>query len=160
MTPRPTAQVLVLAGFLLACLAVSLLGGLVTATSVGTWYPTLAKPPFNPPAWLFGPVWTALYAMMAVAGWRVWRRAGFVVGRRPLIAFAVQLLLNLGWSAIFFGLRWPGGALVEIVLLLAAVAATMVLFWRIDRWAGWLFLPYLGWTAFAALLNASIWWLN
>lgn len=156
----PGVQALGLIGFLLACFAVSAVGGAITANSVGTWYTTLAKPIFNPPAWVFGPVWSALFAMMAVAGWRVWRLVGFAGGRPAFVAFALQLLLNLSWSAIFFGLRSPGGALVVIVFLLAAIAATTLLFRRIDGWAGLLLLPYLGWTAFAAILNASIWWLN
>ena len=158
--PSTGAQVLGLIGFILACFAISAIGGLITASSVSTWYPTLAKPPFNPPAWVFGPVWSVLYAMMAVAAWRVWRSAGFTDARAALGVFALQLLLNLGWSAIFFGLRSPGGAMIEIALLVGAVAATMVLFWRIDRWACLLLLPYLCWTAFAAILNAAIWWLN
>ncbi len=143
-----------------ACFAVSALGGLITAASVGSWYQTLAKPPFNPPDWLFAPVWTALYLMMAIAGWRVWRRLGWRAGRKLLFVYGIQLVLNLGWSAVFFGLRMPGPALVVIGLLLAAIAVTARLFWATDRPAGILFLPYLAWVGFATLLNASIWLLN
>ena len=153
-------DILGLLAFVLACFAVSALGGLITSSSVGTWYQTLAKPSFNPPDWLFAPVWTALYLMMAVAGWRVWRRVGWQNGGPALIAFAVQLALNLGWSAFFFGLRMPGAGLIVIVLLLAAIAATTRLFLRVDRLAGALLLPYLAWVAFASLLNTSIWLLN
>lgn len=157
---RRTEDLLGLLGFLMACFAVSALGGLITSSSVGSWYQTLAKPSFNPPDWLFAPVWTALYLMMAVAGWRVWRRVGWRDGGPALIAFAVQLALNLGWSAVFFGLRLPGPALTVIVLLLAAIAVTTRLFWRADRLAGALLLPYIAWVAFASLLNTSIWLLN
>lgn len=157
---RRTEEVLGLLGFLIACFAVSALGGLITSSSVGSWYQTLAKPSFNPPDWLFAPVWTALYLMMAVAGWRVWRQVGWRNGGPALIAFAVQLALNLGWSAVFFGLRMPGPALAVIVLLLAAIAVTTRQFWRADRLAGALLLPYIAWVAFASLLNTSIWLLN
>ena len=91
--------------FLALCLAVSAVGGAVTATSVGSWYPSLAKPPFNPPNWIFAPVWTALYFMMALAGWRVWRREGLRRARWALSLYALQLALNLAWSILFFGLR-------------------------------------------------------
>ncbi|MFN0263023.1 TspO/MBR family protein [Tepidamorphus sp. 3E244] len=150
---------LTLAAFLLVSLGVGAIGGSVTAGSVATWYPTLSKPPFNPPDWIFGPVWTALYILMAFAAWRVWRTNH--PNRGPaLFAYAAQLALNLAWSFIFFGMQKPGAALVEIALLLVAVAGTMVLFWRIDRVAGLLFVPYLAWVMFASVLNASIWWLN
>lgn len=146
--------------FLLVCFAVSAIGGAITATSVGTWYQGLEKPPFNPPDWIFAPVWTALYVMMAIAGWRVWRRAGFETGRMALTLFAVQLGLNLIWSLLFFGLQRMDLALIEIVILLVAIVVTTAMFWRIDRWAGVLFLPYVFWVGFATVLNASLWWLN
>ena len=146
--------------FFVLCLAVSGVGGAITATSVGSWYAALHKPPFNPPDWLFAPVWTTLYILMAIAGWRVWRNAGFWVNRKALTVFAVQLGLNLAWSFIFFGLQHIGFALLEIVILLAAIIVNTVMFWRIDRWAGALFVPYAFWVAFATLLNASLWWLN
>jgi len=146
--------------FLALCLAVSAVGGAVTATSVGSWYRTLAKPPFNPPDWVFAPVWTVLFFMMAAAGWRVWRRDGLRRARLPLTLFALQLALNLGWSMVFFGMRSIGGALVEIIALLLAILATTAVFWRRDRVAGTLFIPYAGWVAFAAVLNAAIWRLN
>ncbi len=148
-----------LAAFLLAVALVSAAGGWATASSVGTWYAALAKPAFNPPGWVFGPVWTVLYVMIAVAGWRLWRRGG-PASRLALTAWYVQLLLNLMWSFLFFGGRMIGAALVEIVLLLAAIAATMVLAWRVDRAAAWLLVPYLAWVSFATLLNAALWRLN
>ncbi len=157
---RRTEDMLGLLVFLMACFAVSAIGGLITSSSVGSWYQSLAKPSFNPPDWLFAPVWTALYLMMAVAGWRVWRRVGWRDGGPALGIFALQLGFNLGWSAVFFGLRMPGAGLIVIVLLLAAIAVTSRLFLKVDRLAGALLLPYLAWVAFASLLNASIWLLN
>lgn len=156
---RRRRDVLALAVFVLACLGVSALGGAVTSTSVGTWYQTLEKPVFSPPDRVFAPVWTTLYLMMAVAGWRVWRTPS--PGRRlALAAFAAQLALNLAWSVLFFGFRLIGAALVEIVVLLIVVAFTTHRFWRIDRTAGALFIPYLLWLAYAAALNAALWLLN
>jgi benzodiazapine receptor len=141
-------------------LAVGALGALATASSVSNWYAGLTKPAFNPPNGVFGPVWTTLYVLMAVAAWRVWR-AGPESGRRPALAlYAVQLLLNLAWSLIFFGLRQPGLALGEVVLLLAAVLATTLVFWRVDRPAGLIMVPYAAWVSFASLLNYEIWRLN
>lgn len=148
------------AAFLALCLAVSAVGSAVTSSSVGTWYQTLAKPAFNPPNWIFAPVWTALYFMMAVAGWRVWRRDGLRQARWALSLFVLQLALNLSWSILFFGLRSIGAALVEIIVLLLAILATTVVFWQRDRVAGMLFVPYAGWVAFAAVLNAALWRLN
>lgn len=149
-----------LAGFVLLCLAVSALGGLATSSSVGTWYQTLAKPSFNPPDWVFAPVWTTLYIFMAIAGWRVWRTPDSRVRTLALRAFFVQLVLNFVWSVLFFGLQAIGLALVEIIALLVAIVVTTVLFWRIDRPAGILFLPYIMWVAFASLLNSALWVLN
>jgi len=153
-------QIFGLVLFVFACGAVSAFGAVITAASVADWYPTLHKPWFNPPNEVFAPVWTVLYLMIAVAGWLVWRRAGLRRGRTALSFYALQLVLNLGWSWVFFGLRSPGAGLVVIVALLAAIVATTVLFARIDRWAAWLFVPYCAWVGFATLLNAAIWWLN
>ncbi len=146
--------------FLAVCLAVSALGGAATASSVGTWYRVLEKPPFNPPDWVFAPVWTALFFMMAIAGWRVWRRDGLRKARWALTLFGLQLGLNLTWSIVFFGLRSIGAALVEIIVLLLAILATTAVFWQRDRVAGMLFVPYAGWVAFATVLNAALWRLN
>ena len=148
-----------LAVFVLVVAAVSGAGGWATSSSVGTWYAGLAKPSFNPPNWLFGPVWSALYAMIAVAGWRLWRRGGSAA-KLALTAWGVQLLLNLVWSFVFFGGRMIGAALVEILVLLAAIAATIALAWRVERAAAWLLVPYLAWVSFATLLNAALWRLN
>ena len=159
--PRPRRRDLLgLGGFLVACLGISAIGGWVTAQTVGTWYRTLEKPAFNPPDWVFAPVWTVLYVLIALAGWRVWRRCGF--GGAPLAAaaYAAQLALNLAWSFLFFGGRMIGAALADILLLLAAIAVTATLFRRIDLVAAWLLAPYGSWVAFAAVLNYALWWLN
>ena len=166
-----------LLAFIALCLAVAAAGGAVTASSVGTWYAGLAKPSFNPPNWVFGPVWTALYLMMAVAGWRVWRKSrpprttpplratpwqegSGNAARLALMMWAVQLAMNLMWSFLFFGARMIGAALAEIVVLLAAIVVTAWLSWRVDRAAGALFAPYIAWVAFATVLNAALWRLN
>ena len=153
-------QALALSAFVAVCLAIGAIGGAVTSTSVGTWYQQLRKPSFNPPDWVFGPVWTVLYIAMAVAAWRVWRRLGLGDTRYSLSLFAIQLFLNLAWTILFFGFQQIGLALVEIVVLFAVILATAIAFWRRDRGAGLLFVPYLGWVGFAALLNASLWRLN
>lgn len=149
-----------LATFILVCLLVSGLGGIITASSVGSWYASIEKPPFNPPNWVFAPVWTTLFVMMAIAGWRVWRKGHDTRRRQALIAFAVQLGLNLAWSFLFFGLQRIDLAMLEIVILLVAIGITTVLFWKIDRLAGALFVPYGLWVSFATLLNVSLWFLN
>jgi len=142
-------------------LAVGGLSGFATAGGVSTWYPTLVKPSFNPPAWVFGPTWTVLYIMMGVAAFLVWRRGLDANGVSvALTVFAVQLALNGLWSILFFGMQAPGWALVEIILLWLAILATLVLFWRVIPTAGMLLLPYLAWVSFASVLNASLWWLN
>lgn len=158
---RTRDSLLGLAGFLVACLGVSWIAAWATSTSVGWWYPTLAKPDYTPPDEVFGPVWITLYIMMALAGWRVWRKTGFSsAGRAALILFAVQLGFNLIWSTLFFGLQRIDAALVDIALLWLAIAATIGAFWRIDGFAAVLLLPYLAWVSFAAVLNLAIWRLN
>jgi len=147
-----------LAAFVGINVLVSVLGGWATASSVGTWYQGLAKPAFNPPDWVFAPVWGALYLMIAVAGWRAWRRGG--VARPALLVYAVQLALNLSWSFVFFGVRLIGPALLVIAALLVAILVNAALFWRLDRPAGALLLPYAAWVAFAAVLNMALWRLN
>ena len=126
----------------------------------GEWYASLNKPSWNPPAWIFGPVWTLLYTMMAVAAWLVWRRGGFAVHRKPLACFLVQLALNAAWTPLFFGLHQPGWAFAEIVLLWLAIVATLAAFWRVHRPAAWLLVPYLAWVSFATFLNFTLWQMN
>jgi len=157
-TPRRWLE---LAGFLLASFTAAAIGGRATAESVQTWYPLLTKPAWNPPAWVFGPAWTLLYILMSVAAWRIWQRRDNSPGaRRALGLFFTQLAFNALWSVLFFGLQRPDLALAEILLLWLLLLLTQRAFWRIDRVAGWLWLPYLAWVSFATTLNAAIWWLN
>lgn len=145
---------------LLICLGTAALGAAWTSQSVDTWYTTLQKPSWNPPNWLFGPVWTTLYISMAVAAWLVWRSADLRQTRMPLLLFGLQLLLNVIWSGLFFALRSPGWAFVDIIVLWLAILATVVAFARVSTWAGVLLLPYLAWVSFATVLNGTIWRLN
>lgn len=156
----PARLALALAAFLLACLAVGGVAGWLTSLGMPQWYAGLEKPSWTPPPAVFGPVWAALYVMMAVAAWLVWRRAGFDGARAALTLFFVQLGLNLVWPGIFFALRSPGWALVELFALLIAVAGTTALFFQHSRAAGLLMVPYTAWVTFAGALNAAIIRLN
>ncbi len=144
-----------LALFLVLAFAAAAFGSLFPP---GAWYAELAKPPWTPPNWLFAPVWTVLYVLIGVAGWRLWLAGE--AARMALVLWAVQLVLNALWSWIFFGLHAPGPALVEILLLLSAIAATMVAAARPCPAVVWLLAPYLAWVAFATALNAALWLLN
>lgn len=149
---------LALAVAVLICFGAAALGSWATVRGLREWYPALRKPSWNPPNALFGPVWTILYLAMAVAVWLVWRSGGdvtFAVG-----LFALQLVLNVAWSVVFFGQRNLRGALVVIAGLWLAIAATLVVFASIDPLAGALFLPYLAWVTFASILNGAIARLN
>lgn len=155
-------KLLKLAVSLAASLAAGALGSIFTASSVDGWYRTIEKPPFNPPAWVFAPVWTILYIMMGVSLFLVWSARGRPPAEKEaaLVAFAVQLGLNTLWSAFFFGLENPGLAFLEILLLWAAILATILLFRKISPLAAGLLLPYLLWVTFASVLNGSIFLLN
>ena len=161
MKPQKSNALGLLVALLLPFLVAGV-GGIVTSSSVSTWYPTLNKPAWNPPPWLFGPVWTALYLLMGIASWLVWqkRSENEAQVRRALGWYGLQLGLSLLWSVIFFGLRQVGLALIEIVALWSALATTGVKFWHIRRDAAGLLAPYFLWATFAAALNAAIWWLN
>ena len=154
------SQWLVLAVFLVICLATAGLGAAWTNLSVGDWYAAIKKPSWNPPNWIFGPVWTALYIGMAVAAWLVWRKNGLAGAWLPLLLFGVQLVLNAAWSALFFGMRSPGIAFADIVLLWLAIVATIGAFGRVSPLAATLLVPYLAWVSFATVLNWSIWRMN
>ncbi|WP_395661202.1 TspO/MBR family protein [Aestuariivirga sp.] len=149
---------LVLAGFIVLCLTTGGIGGFATQPSIDGWYRLIAKPWWTPPDWVFGPVWTLLYIMIAVAAWLVWKTGDRV--RPAMVLFGVQLALNLLWSLLFFGARSPGMALVEVVFLWSAVLFTMLAFFGRQTTAGWLFVPYLAWVSFAAVLNFAIWSMN
>ncbi|MBL0319407.1 MAG: tryptophan-rich sensory protein [Alphaproteobacteria bacterium] len=150
-----------LIGFIALIIVVQTIGSFATFSSVQSWYPTLNKVAWNPPAWVFGPVWTALYIMIAVSGWRVW----VVLGPRPYHHWAMhwyffQLVINLMWSVLFFGLRNPLAGLLDIVVLLGAIMMTIISFWRLDKQAGLLLIPYVLWVLYASTLNAGIVYLN
>jgi len=152
--PHPALGLL---GWLAACFLSASLGAIFMP---GEWYAALQKPAWNPPSWIFGPVWTVLYTMMAVAAWLVWIDGGFAARRRPLAWFLTQLALNAAWTPIFFGLHQPGLACAEILLLWLTIAATLAVFWPLNRTASWLLAPYLAWVSFAATLNFTLWRLN
>jgi translocator protein len=127
---------------------------------IGGWYAALNKPSWNPPGWLFGPVWSLLYILMAIAAWRVWLRGGFANQRKALGLYLAQLVLNAAWTPLFFGAHEPGWAFVEIVALWIVLAACVIEFRRVDRTAWALMLPYIAWVSFAAFLNFTIWRMN
>ena len=144
------------------CLAIGYFSGMVTRSAIATWYPTLVKPSFNPPNWVFAPVWSTLYVMMGVAAGLVWNRMEHEkeLVKNALIYFAVQLALNALWSYLFFGLKNPTLAVLEIVILWLMIFETYTKFVKINKIAAYLLIPYLLWVSFAIVLNASIWWLN
>lgn len=150
-----------LAACLLVCLGVGVLGSLSTKPEIAGWYAALAKPAWTPPPIAFPIAWTTLYVLMAIAFWRLWDRAAPSPQRaRAMMLFAVQLALNATWSPVFFGWHGIRTGLVIIVLMLAAIAATMVAAARVDRIAAWLLLPYLCWVLYASSINAGVVWLN
>ena len=146
----------------LTCLAIGYLSGNVTQSAITTWYPTLVKPVFNPPNWIFAPVWSLLYIMMGLAAGLVWDRIEFDKDtvKKALIFFIIQLALNALWSYLFFGLKNPMLAGIEIILLWLMIYETYLQFSKINKLSGYLMLPYLAWVSFALVLNWSIWWLN
>jgi len=146
--------------FIILCFSAAALGSVFTHRSIKTWYLTIKKPSWNPPGKVFAPVWTVLYLMMAVAGWIVWERLSQKGVSVPMVLFFIQLVLNTVWSAVFFGLRNPGWAFLEVILLWVFIALTVISFWNVYWVAGVLFLPYLLWVSFAAILNLAIWRLN
>lgn len=146
----------------IVCLAVGYFSGMVTREAITDWYPTLIKPSFNPPNWIFFPVWTSLYIMMGIAAGLIWNKIEVQkeVVKKALIFFAIQLGLNALWSYLFFGLHNPMLAGLEIIVLWLMIYETYVQFSKINKIAGYLFVPYIAWVSFAAILNLSIWWLN
>lgn len=152
---------LALVGFLALCLLAGTMGGMVTAQSIDDWYPLITKPSWNPPSWVFAPVWTTLYILMAVAAWLVWRQGALFSGvKLALILFFVQLALNALWPFVFFGAHEIGLAFLNIALLWAVLALTVWAFFSVSTWAGILLMPYLAWVSFAGFLNYTIWQLN
>ena len=158
MSKQSQFSFLKLAASLLICFSASGLGAWVTSSSVRTWYLELARPSWNPPGWLFGPVWTLLFVMMGVSLWLVWMSP--TRNRKAFVLFGIQLGLNVLWSCLFFGVRSPGLAFIEIFLLVSAILITFFAFLEVNKKAAWLLVPYLMWTLFATVLNGTIWWLN
>jgi tryptophan-rich sensory protein len=153
----PFVSVVVLAGWVALCWSAALPGAVFRP---GEWYASLQKPPWTPPGWIFGPVWTALYTIMGVAAWLVWKRGGFARQGKALSLFLGQLLFNALWSPLFFGMHNPGLALADLLLLWLALAATLAAFWKARPVAGALLVPYLAWVSFAGALNFALWRLN
>lgn len=149
-----------LLGFLVLCFGVAGVAGWMTRPEIGGWYASIRKPSWNPPNWIFGPVWTTLYAMIAVAGWLVWQTEAGPQRSRVLWLFAIQLALNFLWTPLFFTLHRPGLAAVEIALLWIAIGAFALAAWQVSRTASLLFVPYWAWVSFAAVLNLTIWQMN
>lgn len=143
------------------CLGVGFASSIATQSSVNDWFPTLEKPFFNPPAWVFAPVWTLLYILMGISAGLIWSQPiDSQIKKKALTLFLTQLALNATWSILFFGLKNPLLALIEIVLLWLFIFETYKAFGQIHKTASFLLLPYLAWVSFASVLNAAIWWLN
>ena len=157
MTVSRRRDVLGLVAFVVMCFGISFLGGRAALPALAHWYPSLAKPYWTPPSWVFGPVWTLLYPMVAVAGWLAWREGR---SRMATLLFLLQLALNAIWPWIFFGERRIDLALACVTALGVAIVLTIRAFWSVSRGAAILMLPYLGWVGFALVLNAAIWWKN
>jgi tryptophan-rich sensory protein len=146
--------------WIVLCVGGGALVGLTSASGDTEWYRSLVKPAWNPPSWVFGPVWTTLYGMMAVAAWRIWKRGGWEAQTPALRLFLLQLALNFSWSYLFFAFQQIELALVDIVVMWVLIALTIRAFARIDRPAAWLLAPYLAWVTYATTLNAAIAILN
>lgn len=141
--------------------AIGATAGFFTVTGEGSWYQTISKPSWNPPSWIFAPVWTTLYVMMGIALFLVWKSdSSEVLKKTAIILFAVQLALNFCWSFIFFNLEQPAWALVEISMMWVTILLTIFAFGNISKTAAWLLVPYISWVSFATILNYTIWQLN
>ncbi len=145
---------------ILVCLSAGAVGGIFTSTSVRSWYPLLVKPGFTPPSWVFGPVWTVLYVLMGISLFFVWKKKKKILSCAGTWWFSAQLVLNVLWSVLFFGVRSPLLGMIDILLLLVTIVVTMLSFWRVSKSAAWLLLPYLLWVSFATILNVAFVVLN
>ena len=155
----PLRQFLGLAGWLALCFATAAIGAVASA-GAGAFYAELTRPDWAPPGWLFGPVWSALYALMGISAWLVWRVRGFAGARLALVLFLVQLAVNALWSWLFFAWRQGGLAFAEVLILWCLIVGTIIAFRRVSVLAAVLLLPYLGWVSFAAVLTFATWRLN
>lgn len=146
---------------IIVCLAAGFIGSIFTNRSIPIWYESLKKPSFNPPAWLFGPVWTALFILMGISLFLIWKIGLNYNGvKTALIVFGIQLILNILWSILCFGLRAPLAAFIEIIILWILILMTILIFYPISKAAALLLLPYILWVSFASVLNFSLWQLN
>jgi translocator protein len=141
-------------------LIVGSISGIATSGNINTWHATLNKPVFNPPNYLFGPVWTVLYLLMGISLFMIWRSPSGDLRNYALAIFSIQLVLNFAWSFIFFHFKQTGWAFMEIILIWISVLAMIIIFYRINRTAAFLQIPYILWVSFASVLNGAIWWLN
>lgn len=146
--------------FILLCLIVEIVGNYWTKETVSTWYPTLTKPSWTPPDWIFGPVWTCLYIMIAISGWLIYQAEYSPKRTVALILYGSQLALNFIWSFLFFSLRNPALGLIDIILLCTLILLTIIKAWPVSRLASLLLIPYLAWVTYATTLNMGIWLLN
>lgn len=137
-----------------------IIGSFFTVSSVGSWYKTLAKPSWNPPSWVFGPVWITLYTLMGLAAFFIWKNRKHPYAKKALLFYGIQLVLNAWWSILFFGLKNPGIALIDIIILLVMMIITTLYFWKVERKAAWMMLPYIAWVGFATVLNFTLWQMN
>jgi benzodiazapine receptor len=153
-------SIIVLVLCILLCYSAAGIGSMFTISAIPGWYRTLNKPTFNPPNWIFGPVWSVLYLMMAVALWLVWQKIGWNWKHPAYYIFLIQLVLNALWSVIFFSWHRLDWAMLDIILLWSSILATMLTFWTVNPVAGALLIPYLCWVSFASVLNYAIWKLN
>ncbi len=158
--PSPKQRFLGVLIAVLVTLCAGLVGNLLGADAIATWYASLEKPSWNPPNWIFGPVWTILYVLMGIAAYLVWEKTKDSSRRAALVVYGVQLFLNALWSIIFFTFKQPAIAFGEIVIMWITILATIILFWRIRPLAAALLLPYIAWVTFASVLNFAVWQLN
>jgi tryptophan-rich sensory protein len=149
-----------LVAFLVIVFAAAFAGSRIVKPALGGWYAALKRPSFTPPNWIFAPVWTTLYVLMAVAAWLVWKEEGFAAHKAALVLFLVQLFLNALWSPVFFGLHRIGAGFLIIVFLWLAILATSVAFWGVSASAGAMLVPYQLWVTYAAVLNYALWRMN
>lgn len=160
LSAPPIGKIPAAVAAIIPVVAAAVIGNFATMPNIAPWYESLVKPPFNPPNSVFGPVWTLLYVLMAWAFYRILRSHQGAPRRHAIMLFLIQITLNAAWSVAFFGLHSTTAGLVVILVLVTVLAATVHAFLAVDRIAGGVLVPYLGWVAFATLLNASIWWLN
>lgn len=145
---------------IVATVGIGSLGGIFTIAEIPNWYAGLNKPSFNPPNWLFGPVWTSLYTMMGIAFYLIWKQPATDTRKKAIQIFIIQFVLNFFWSIIFFSLHSIGAALIEIIVMWIFILLTIIQFSKLSKPAAWLLVPYIAWVSFATILTASIWKLN